>query len=76
MTMLGALEMTDQESDSPLHNLKTKRVPRRILEIITAIAFVGVVLYWPSTQTGRLCLVALGVVVLVGLWLLRKWPSV
>jgi uncharacterized membrane protein YqjE len=68
--------MTDQKSSSVLRTLKAKRVARRILEIITAITLLGVALYWPSTNTGRLYLVALVVVLFVGLSLLRKWPSV
>lgn len=67
--------MADQESNSILRTLKAKRAARRVLEIITAIAFLLVVLYWPRTNTGRLYLIAAVVVVFVGLSLLRKWSS-
>lgn len=55
---------------------KGKRLARRILELITAAAFLVVILYWPTTNTGRLILIAVGVVWLVGLKFLFKWPSV
>ena len=69
----GALDMTDQESSSAR---KWKHVSRRVLEALTAAALLAVALYWPSTTTGRLYLVILVAVLLVGLSLLRKWPSV
>ena len=67
--------MTVPEFESPLPDPKRKRILRRIVEIITFIAFVLVVAYWPGTLTGRLYLVALGAIALLGIWLMRKWPA-
>jgi hypothetical protein len=68
--------MRDPQSSIPFRNSRVKRVARRVLEIITAIALVLAALYWPSTNAGRLYLVALVVVLFVGVSLFRKWPSV
>lgn len=52
-----------------------KSVARRILELFAAAAVLLVILYWPTTNTGRLILIAAGVVCLVALKFLIKWPS-
>jgi hypothetical protein len=64
-------KMTDQQSKSPAPRLRAKSA-RRFVEIIAAAAFLGLALYWPSTHTGRIHLAALGVVLLVGLFVLRS----
>jgi hypothetical protein len=45
-------------------------------ELITAAALLLVILYWPTTNTGRLILIAAAVVWFVDLRFLFKWPSV
>jgi hypothetical protein len=39
---------------------KVKRLARRTAELITAAAILAVILYWPTTNTGRLILIVLG----------------
>lgn len=74
---LGTWNMADdvESSDAP-RSRNVKRFARRILELITATAFLIAILYWPSTNTGRLILIAAAVVWFVGLKFLFKWPSV
>jgi len=43
--------------------------------MVTAAAFLLAVLYWPTTNTGRVYLATAAVVWFVGLKLLLKWPS-
>jgi hypothetical protein len=68
--------MADPESSNAHRSPNVKRFARRILELITAAAFLIAILYWPTTNTGRLILVAAAVVWFVGLKFLFKWPSV
>jgi hypothetical protein len=68
--------MTQLESSDERRTTRTKRVARRIFEFITAAGFLLVILYWPTTNIGRLILIAAAVVWLVGLRFLFKWPSV
>jgi hypothetical protein len=70
-----ALTPSDSEASITGGSSKAKRITRRILEIITAAAFLVTVLYWPTTNTGRVYELAAVVVGLVGLKLLGKWPS-
>jgi hypothetical protein len=67
--------MTDPEFTNP-RSPKAKRIARRALELITAAAFLLAILYWPTTNTGHLILIAAVVVWFVGLKFLFKWPSV
>jgi hypothetical protein len=67
--------MADQNPTSTGRSPK-QRIARRVLEIITAAAFLVAVLYWPTTNTGRVYLVMAAVVFFVGLKVLFKWPSV
>ena len=68
--------MTDPETSNEHRSPIVKRFARRILELITAAVFLIAILYWPSTNTGRLILIAAVVVWFVGLKFLFKWPSV
>jgi hypothetical protein len=68
--------MTDLESTDARRSPRAKRAARGILELITAAAFVLAILYWPSTNAGRLILVGIIVVWFIGLKFLFKWPSV
>jgi len=69
--------MADDLGSSDAHrNRYVKRFARRILELITAAALLIAILYWPSTNTGRLILIATVVMSFVGLKFLFKWPSV
>jgi hypothetical protein len=68
--------MTESESTDARRSPRSKRFARRVLEIITAAAFLLAIFYWPTTNTGRLILIAAGVVWLVGLRFLSKWPSI
>jgi hypothetical protein len=71
--------MADPESSNAQRSPNVKRCARRILELITAAAFLIAILsilYSPTTNTGRLILVAAAVVWFVGLKFLFKWPSV
>ena len=62
----------------PESNNAPKRPGRRIVELITAAAFLVTILaiLLPDSNTGRMILVAAAAVCLVGLKLLFKWPSV
>ncbi len=75
MTYCGVLEMTEFEPGRTPRSSKSKRVARKIAEIITAFALLVAILYWPTTNEGRVYLIAAGVVWFVGLVLLSKWPS-
>lgn len=68
--------MTESESSGTSRATKSRRVARRTLEIVIAIALIVAIFYWPSTREGLLYLVAVIVVLFVGLSLLSKWPSV
>jgi hypothetical protein len=68
--------MANPETSNANRSMSVKRFARRILELLTAAAFLIAIFYWPSTNTGRLILVAAAVVWLVGLKFLFKWPSV
>lgn len=68
--------MTELESTEGRRTDKAKRFARRILELITAAAFLLAILYWPTTNSGRLILVATAAGWFVGLKFLFKWPSV
>jgi len=70
------LEYEDPETSKNTEARIVKRFARRILELITAAAFLIAIFYWPSTNTGRLILVAAAVTWFVGLKFLFKWPSV
>jgi hypothetical protein len=63
---------TSNEHRSPI----VRRFPRRALELITAAAFLIAIFYWPSTNIGRLILVAAAVAWFAGLKFLFKWPSI
>ncbi len=67
--------MTESEFTNP-RSPKAKRIARRVLELISAAAFLLAILYWPTTNTGRLILIAAVVVWFVGLKFLFKWPSI
>lgn len=71
---MGILQQPEQSYNArhETHN----RIARRVLELITAAAFLLAILYWPTTNTGRLILMAAVVVWFVGLKFLFKWPSV
>jgi hypothetical protein len=66
--------MTDSCSTNP-GSSKAKRILRRVFEFVTAAILLLAILYWPTTNMGRLFLIAAVVVCLVGLKFLSKWPS-
>ena len=68
--------MTWPESTDVRRSQKAKRLARRILELVTAAAFLAVILYWPTTNPGRLIFIAVAVIWFVGLKFLFKWPSI
>jgi hypothetical protein len=68
--------MADPQASNAHRSPNVKRLARRLLELITAAAFLIAILYWPTTNTRRLILVAAAVVWFVGLNFLFKWPSV
>jgi len=70
------LEMEESKPSRTAGAIKSKPAVRRTLQIITAVAFIVTVFYWPSASEGRPYLAASIVVLFVGLLLLRKWPSV
>ena len=68
--------MTERGSTDVRPKPKVKHIARRIFELITAAALLLAILYWPTTNTGRVILIGAGVLWFVGLIVLSKWSSV
>lgn len=67
--------MAAPEPGGTLRQRKMTGMARRVVELVTAAALLGAAFYFPTTNAGRVYLIALVVAVFLGLALLHKWPS-